>query len=311
MPSSYIQLYEESSSEEEQEEEEQAGAGSEGEGEDRVGGGSRHERARRWRRRSPSKMWQDKRQKRADDGRPRPAALACSLARCVVLLCLKHSQEALEDMLKRLQVKDRSALEEKCVEATKSLREARQQACEKMGVKLEKLYDEPLNSDYTSTFWNTPLGGLPFEWGMRQRPWAVRVKPGVYRGGEALCAAITEALATVSGLPRGWRLVAKFQGCKGRSPQVRAKRGGGGGGGEREGEGRAKREGGGGESWPGLPSLLGPGAIPTAETARGSRSRGTRQGGAPGGGRLGSLIWEPPPCPVPIAKPKLGPVVFA
>jgi hypothetical protein len=119
----------------------------------------------------------------------------------------------------------------KVAEARQKLRAARNAALKRMSRELDLLCEEspPLDNQYVSTFWNTNLGGLPFEWGARQVRWSVKVETGVYRGGKELCAAITRALQNVRGLPapkgkdgkkRPWRLYASLLGNKGRSADI-------------------------------------------------------------------------------------------
>jgi hypothetical protein len=92
------------------------------------------------------------------------------------------------EKLRTLLAQRHAHLRQQCVEARHELAAKRREALAHQFALLTELVENPLKSDYTSTFWNTPTGGLPFEkLPPRQLKWAVRVQPGSTLGVKLTC----------------------------------------------------------------------------------------------------------------------------
>ena len=191
--------------------------------------------------------WRQKRQDRAGRGGRSPGAIANAFAGIVVGVLSKSFRKVLLRMRERLSTKEipfgdtecggegslrerarkliqlidkkHQVLRQEIVLLKKDVSVERAKAAYTMALQLKSLS----RTEYASNVWNTPLGGLPFDWGARQIKWSVRVQTGIYNGGHELCDAITRALSTVAGMPPNWRLVAKYRGRKGPSAQIEIK----------------------------------------------------------------------------------------
>jgi len=92
------------------------------------------------------------------------------------------------EKLRTLLAERHADLRQQCIEARHELAAKRREALAHQFALLTELVENPLKSDYTSTFWNTPTGGLPFEkLPPRQLKWAVRVQPGSTPGVNLTC----------------------------------------------------------------------------------------------------------------------------
>ena len=191
--------------------------------------------------------WRQKRQDRAGRGGRSPAAIANAFAGIVLGVLSKSFRKVLLRMRERLSTKETPFGDTDCG-GEGSLRERARKLIQLIDKKHQVLRQEIVllkkdvcverakaayttalqlknlsRTEYASNVWNTPLGGLPFDWGARQIKWSVRVQTGIYNGGHELCDAITRALSTVAGMPPNWRLVAKYRGRKGPSAQIEIK----------------------------------------------------------------------------------------